>query len=81
MTRISEGLTWGIRWETADPDSESPVVGGVLSDTYENLRHACRVQKRLTRKYPVMANPLWDNERKPVRYFVFVRRVDDGHRR
>ena len=67
MTRISGALTWGIRWETADRDIGSPVVGGVLSDTYDNLRHARRVQRRLTRMYPVMANQLWGNERKPVR--------------
>jgi hypothetical protein len=79
MTRISGALTWGIRWETADHDIGSPVVGGVLSDTYDNLRHARRVQRRLTRMYPVMANQLWGNERKPVRYFVFARREDEVH--
>jgi len=78
MARISGELTWGIRWETAVADSGSPVVGGVLSDTYHNLRHACRVQQRLTRHYSVMDNPLWGNTQRRVRYFVFVRRVDDG---
>jgi hypothetical protein len=79
MARISGALTWGIRWETADADSGSPVVGGVLSDSYDNLRHACRVQRRLTRNYPVMANPLWGNEQRRVRYFVFVRPEDNVH--
>ena len=78
MARISGALTWGIRWETADRDIGSPVIGGVLSDRYNTQRHAYCVQRRLTRMYPLMVNPLWGNARKPVRYFVFARGVDDS---
>jgi hypothetical protein len=78
MSRISGALTWGIRWETVEPDGVTAIVGGVLADTYDNRRHACRAQRRLTQKYPVMTNSLWRNEPKRVRYFVFARGPQDG---
>lgn len=81
MSRISGAVTWGIRWETVEPDSGTAIVAGVLADTYDNRRHACRAQRRLGQKYPVMANPLWRNETKRVRYFVFARGPDDSSAR
>jgi hypothetical protein len=79
MSRVSDSLQWGIRWETVERLDGTPLYGALMPETYPSLRAARRAERRLQRTRPVRSTPFRASELKPVRYVVFARHKNELH--
>lgn len=79
MSRVSDSLQWGIRWETVERVDGTPLYGALMPETYASLRAARRAQQRLEMTRPARPSPFRAGKPKPVRYVVFARREDEIH--
>jgi hypothetical protein len=80
MSRVSDSLTWGIRWETVERLDGTPLYGALMPETYPSLRAARRAERRLQRTRPVRSTSFHASELKPVRYVVLARREGEARR-
>jgi hypothetical protein len=80
MSRVSDSLHWGIRWETIERVDGTPLYGALMPETYPSLRAARRAERRLQRTRPVRSTPFRASELRPVRYIVFARREGEARR-